>query len=242
MLGVDLRALSIADLHREMAAAIAAGERRVIGHQNLHGLYQLPHEPAMREFARRADGVFLDGMPLVWMARRLGHRLDRRHRVTYADWVEPLMAECARRGWRVFHLGGRPGVGERAAARLVERHPGLEMATRPGFFEPAADPEVLAEIAAFAPDVLMVGMGMPRQEAWVVANLDKIESRVILTCGACMDYVAGAISTPPRWMGRAGLEWLYRLASEPRRLAKRYLLEPWPVLWRFLGEWRRRPR
>jgi len=237
MLGADLDALTIDDLHREIARAVEGRRRVVIGHQNLHGLYLLEREPAMRQFAAIADVVFIDGMALVYLARGLGYALERRQRVTYADWVEPLAAECVRCGWRLFHLGGRPGVGERAAQALRERHPGLEMATLPGYIQAAEEADVRAAIAAFRPHVLMVGMGMPRQEAWVVANLDKIEARAILTCGACMDYVAGVVSTPPRWAGRVGLEWLFRLSSEPRRLAFRYLVEPWSVLRRFSSEW-----
>ena len=89
---------------------------------------------------------------------------------------------------------------------------------------------MLDEIAQFHTDILMVGMGMPRQEHWIVDHLDRIPAHAILTAGACMDYVAGVVATPPRWMGRAGLEWLYRLGSEPGRLWRRYLLEPWHVL------------
>lgn len=111
------------------------------------------------------------------------------------------------------------------------------MVTTPGYFELDEEAAVVTAVNKFAPHVLMVGMGMPRQEAWVVRNVDKIDARAILTCGACMDYRAGVTVTPPRWAGRVGLEWLFRLVREPRRLAVRYLIEPWPVLWRFLREW-----
>jgi len=237
MLGVELHPRTIDQLHGEIAQAVASDGRLVIGHQNLHGLYLVKREASMRNFAQRADVVFLDGMAVVWLARGLGHEVDRRHRVTYADWLDPLAAECARQGWRLFHLGGRPGVGQQARRSLVERYPALEMATHPGYFEPTREGEVADEINQFAPHVLMVGMGMPRQEAWVVRNVDKIEAPAILTCGACMDYRAGVTPTPPRWAGSLGLEWLFRLVREPRRLAFRYLIEPWSVFWRFLTEW-----
>ena len=118
----------------------------------------------------------------------------------------------------------------RAAERLKERYPQLVIQTRHGYFSPEENDAVLEEIADFQPNVLMVGMGMPRQEHWVLDNLERIQANAILTAGACFDYIAGAIPTPPRWMGRMGLEWLYRLLTEPRRLWRRYLVEPWFLL------------
>jgi len=101
---------------------------------------------------------------------------------------------------------------------------------------------VTRAIAAFRPDLLMVGMGMPRQEAWVAAHVDALEVPAVLTCGACMDYVAGVVATPPRWAGRVGLEWGFRLIAEPRRLGYRYLVEPWSVARLFASEWWTRNR
>jgi len=89
---------------------------------------------------------------------------------------------------------------------------------------------VLAQIREFQPQVLMVGMGMPRQEYWILDNLPDIAANVVLTAGACFDYLAGVIPTPPRWLGKIGLEWIFRLWHEPRRLWKRYLWEPWLLL------------
>lgn len=159
----------------------------------------------------------------------MGKPLEPEHRVTYVDWVRPLMAEAKRQGWRIFHLGGKPGVAERAAEKLRSEFPGLLLQTHHGYFDMAGkeNKDILEKINAFRPHVLMVGMGMPRQEHWVLDNLEHLGVNAILTAGACFDYVAGAIPTPPRWMGRLGLEWAYRLFSEPRRLWRRYLVEPW---------------
>lgn len=132
-----------------------------------------------------------------------------------------------------------------AAERLHQQYPALQIATRDGYFQPEDNMAVLAEIANFQPHVLMVGMGMPRQEHWILENLDNLSANAILAVGACFDYVAGVIPTPPRWMGRVGLEWLYRFYSEPSRLARRYLLEPWallPVMVRDLWQMARRGR
>lgn len=227
LLGVTVNPLTIQDLNQCIATSIAQQERWIIANHNLHSVYLYQRDPKMRAFYERAHIIHIDGMPLVYWARVLGYPVRREQRVTYVDWVHPLMAAAAEGGWRIFYLGGKPGVAAQAAERLRQRYPPLQIATHHGYIQPADNATVLAEIAAFQPHVLMVGMGMPRQEHWILANLDHLTANAILTAGACFDYVAGAIPTPPRWMGRAGLEWLYRLYSEPSRLAKRYLLEPW---------------
>lgn len=240
MLGVELDAMDVADLHAEIEDAVASGERRVLANHNVHSVYLVHHDPAMRRFYEEAHRSHFDGMPLVWMARRLGYAVETRHRVTYVDWIAELAGRAAASGWRLFYLGGRRGVAATAAERLRRDHPGLQIATRPGYFDATpGSPEnraVLDSIAEFAPHVLLVGMGMPRQERWILANLEALEADVVLTAGACFDYLAGAIPTPPRWAGRLGLEWLFRLAREPRRLARRYLVEPWYVLGLFVRD------
>jgi len=227
LLGVVVDPLTIAELNERIAKAVARGERWIIAHHNLHSVYLHHRDPKMRAFFARAHVVHIDGMPLIYWARVLGYPVTKQHRVTYVDWVHPLMATAAAEGWRVFYLGGKPGVAARAAEKLRRQYSGLVLETRHGYFTPEENDAVLEEIARFQPHVLMVGMGMPRQEHWVLDNLERISANAILTAGACFDYVAGVIPTPPRWMGRMGLEWLYRLWSEPRRLARRYLLEPW---------------
>ena len=227
LLGVTADPLTIAELNECIARAVARGERWIIANHNLRSVYLYHRDPKMRAFFARAQVVHIDGMPLVYWAWVLGYPVTKQHRVTYVDWVHPLMATAAAEGWRVFYLGGKPGVAARAAEKLRQQYPGLVLETRHGYFTPEENDAVLEEIARFQPHVLMVGMGMPRQEHWVLDNLERISANAILTAGACFDYVAGVIPTPPRWMGRMGLEWLYRLWSEPRRLARRYLLEPW---------------
>jgi N-acetylglucosaminyldiphosphoundecaprenol N-acetyl-beta-D-mannosaminyltransferase len=227
LLGVTVDPITIAELHKCIAKAIARGERWIIANHNLRSVYLYHRDPKMRAFFTKAQVIHIDGMPLVYWARVLGYPVTKQHRVTYVDWVHPLMATAAAEGWRVFYLGGKPGVAARAAEKLRRQYPGLVLETRHGYFTPEENDAVLEEIARFQPHVLMVGMGMPRQEHWVLDNLERISANAILTAGACFDYVAGVVPMPPRWMGRMGLEWLYRLWSEPRRLARRYLLEPW---------------
>ncbi len=239
-LGVQVDALSIPELNSVIAKSVEQNRKWIIANHNLHSLYLYHHDFKMRNFYAKAEYTHIDGMPLVIFGKLLGYPLQRNQRVTYVDWVHPLMAEAARQNWRIFYLGSKPGVAEKGVRILRDRFPGLQIACAHGYIDAHKDsPENLATleaIASYKPHILMVGMGMPRQEYWITDNLENIHANSILTSGACIDYIAGAVPTPPRWMGRFGLEWLYRLVSEPKRLWKRYLLEPWFVATLFFRE------
>lgn len=233
-LGIQVHPLTMDNLHNLIKNAVEKNKQYVIGHHNLHSLYIHHHDQKMSGFYRMADFIHVDGMPLIFLGRLFNYPLFRIHRVTYADWVHLLMQQAAQQGWRMFFLGSKPGVAHKAANFLKKEIPGLQLETMHGYFDMTRDcadnQRVLEKIKSYKPDVLMVGMGMPRQEYWVLENQKCLRANVVLTSGACMDYVAKIISTPPRWMGQMGLEWLYRLICEPKRLWRRYLVEPWFVL------------
>ncbi len=234
--GIRVHALSKRELVDCVSRAVTSRARCIIGNHNLHSLYMWFHEPRMREFYSLTDYTHIDGMSVVVLGRLLGLPLKREHRTGYMDLLPLLAEQAAKHEWRIFYLGSRPGVAEKAARMLRKRHERLQIHTHHGYFNAKQagleNQAVLAEISAFAPDILMVGMGMPRQEVWVLENHKDIAARAVFCCGALMDYVAGEIPTPPRWIGRLGFEWLYRLVSEPVRLWRRYLLEPWSVMGR----------
>jgi len=225
--------------------AWAAEDRKaVVANHNLHSLFLLEREPGMRRFYDLADLVELDSTPLVWFGRLTGLSSRPFHRCTYLDWRDHFWSMANRLGWRVMYLGGAPGVAETAAERLKRRHPGVSLHVRDGYFDAAAgsaeNAAVLASIAEFQPNILFVGMGMPRQELWIADNHAALPDCVIFSVGAAFDYEAGAQSAAPRWMGRLGLEWLFRLVRDPRRLFVRYCVEPWALLPRMLKDLRRR--
>jgi len=190
--------------------------------------------PELARFFAAADLVQIDSVPLIAWGRLLGLPLSRAMRSTYLDWREAFWRLADARGWRVFYLGGAAGVAEIAAARIMARHANVRLATRHGFFDrtpgSAENLAALEAIRAFDPHVLMVGMGMPAQELWTLANRRALGRQVVMTVGAAFDYEAGVQPTPPRWTGPAGVEWLARLVTQPRRLAWRYLIEPWALL------------
>lgn len=228
LLGVTVHALTRRDLGALIEEAVARDEKYVVGNHNLHSLYLHHHDPAFRKFYERADYVHVDGMPLIWAGKLLGYPLKRENRLTSIDWLGQILAECSARDLRVFFLGSKPGVAERAAAHFASEISGLQIKTHHGYFGASGseNEQVLREISKYRPHALMVGMGMPRQELWILRNIERIEANTIWNLGAFMDYFADVTPAPPRWMGRLGLEWLHRLLTEPKRLWRRYLLEP----------------
>jgi N-acetylglucosaminyldiphosphoundecaprenol N-acetyl-beta-D-mannosaminyltransferase len=249
ILGVEVQGLGSPGLCHLLDQAISAGGPRIIGNHNLHSVYLYHRDPAMRRFCDLAQTAFIDGMSLVWVGRLLGLAVTPAERVTAVDWLRPVLAHARDRAWRVFFLGSARGVADRAADVFRRELPGLRLAVHHGYFDTdrgsAENESVLTRIREFAPHLLIVGMGMPRQERWIVDNLDAIHAGVIMNQGAFMDFVAGVVPTPPRWLARMGFEWLARLAAEPRRMWRRYLVEPWtllPLLIRDLHRYRLRMR
>jgi len=230
----NLLGIRIHELVDTVSQAVVGRSKCIIGNHNLHSLYMWFHQSRMREFYSLADYTHIDGMSLVLLGRLFGLPFKREHRTGYMDLLPLLAEEAVKHEWRIFYLGSKPGIAEKAARGLRKRYEGLQILTHHGHFdtnqEGLENQAVLAEIKACAPDILMVGMGMPRQEVWILDNQKEIIARAVFCCGALMDYVAGEIPTPPRWIGTLGFEWLYRLISEPARLWQRYLLEPWSVM------------
>jgi N-acetylglucosaminyldiphosphoundecaprenol N-acetyl-beta-D-mannosaminyltransferase len=234
-LGLTIQPRSMPEMNRLVERGIRERQKWIIANHNLHSVYLFHRHAKLREFYARADYTYVDGMPLVALGRLYGYPLQREHRVTNADWTVPLMQLAAEKGWRVFNLGASQQVAQKCAAELRKLYPTLQLEVSSGYFDArndSAENEALVKrINAFRPDLLLVGMGMPRQEFWTQENFSRLDASVILSSnGAAFAYLAGAVPTPPRWSGRLGLEWLFRLMSEPRRLFTRYLVEPWYIL------------
>jgi N-acetylglucosaminyldiphosphoundecaprenol N-acetyl-beta-D-mannosaminyltransferase len=178
-------------------------------------------DPDLGRILRRADLVTADGMSVVWGARLLGGRLPER--VTGIDTMLRLVGRAEERGWRVFFLGAARESVERAVANLRSAHPRLAVAgLHDGYFR-GREREVAGLVREARPDLLFVAMGSPAQEHFLDEHLDEMNVPFSLGVGGSFDHVAGFSRRAPRWMQRAGLEWLHRLASEPRRLWRRYL-------------------
>lgn len=234
LLGQTMDMVKAEEVLHFIAGHVAQRKRAIVANHNAHSLYLLRANAELQAFYDRADLVEADSRPLLMWARLTGRSSRAFHRCTYLDWREDFWNIAAARGWRVFYLGGGPGIAEKAADLIRKARPGVNIAVRHGFFDMTQDSAgargVLDDIAAFAPQVLMVGMGMPRQEIWIHRNYDALPPCVVLPVGAAFDYEAGVQRAAPRWMGRMGVEWLFRLAVDPRRLFSRYCVEPWRLL------------
>jgi len=240
LLGGEVDLITPGDVLQRVDRAASGGEPALIANHNAHSLFLVRRSPQLQTFFAQADLIQIDSTPLILWGRLLGLPLTRKMRSTYLDWRDDFWRLAEARRWRVFYLGGAPGVADAAAARLARRYRGVRIACQHGYFDHAADSlenrQVLAAISAFDPQVLLVGMGMPLQELWVLENRAAIGRRAILTVGAAFDYEAGAQIAAPRWTGRLGVEWLARLVGQPRRLAGRYLVEPWSLIGPALGD------
>ena len=239
VLGVGVDPVTVEELHAGIKRLVASGERGTVLNVNANCLNLLYGSPALRAYFNDADIVFCDGSGVMLAARLLGRRIPER--ITYADWAWRLAAFAEAEGHSLFLLGAEPGVAEKAARKLLERHPGLDISgVEHGYFDPTPgsreNEAVLREIKAVRPDILIVGLGMPLQERWLMENRHRIDAGVALTGGAVFDYVSGGLRRGPRLLTDNGFEWLARLLVEPRRLWRRYLIGNPIFLLRVLGQ------
>jgi N-acetylglucosaminyldiphosphoundecaprenol N-acetyl-beta-D-mannosaminyltransferase len=227
---VDILGVGVSAVDMERALAVIGGwiEERsphYVCVRDVHGIVLSQHDEELRRIHDRAGLVTPDGMPLVWLSRLRGHRWVER--VYGPDLMLAACEASLRLGWRHFLYGGDEGVAGRLADRLRERFPGLAIAgTYTPPFRPLApdeDREVIERIERSRADIVWVGLGTPKQERWMAEHVARVAAPVLIGVGAAFDFHAGVKRQAPRWMQRNGLEWLFRLASEPRRLAGRYL-------------------
>ena len=211
---------------------------RFIVTPNVDHIVLLQEHDGLRAAYQEAGLVLADGWPVVAAARWLGHRVPER--VAGSDLVPAILGAPHERVVRVFLLGAAPGVADSAAANIQTRWPGIEVVgtySPPlGFESDSAENERILELIAIAePDLLVIGLGAPKQELWVHKHLRQIPAKVAVCAGATIDFLAGEKHRAPKWMRRVGLEWFHRMITEPRRMVKRYCRDAWifpRIVWR----------
>jgi N-acetylglucosaminyldiphosphoundecaprenol N-acetyl-beta-D-mannosaminyltransferase len=227
ILGVGVTAVNLPDAIATLESWRDQRRREYACFVTVHGLVTAQRNPLIRKTLNRAGLAAMDGMPLVWFARLAG--VANVSRVCGPDMLEAMCEHSVAHGYRHYFYGSSPEVIEQLVSRLSLRFPGLIVAGyRSPPFRPLSAEEDAADVAAIneaRPDFVWIGLGMPKQEEWIAAHVGKINAAALLGVGAAFDFHAGTKPRAPQWMQRSGFEWLFRLFSEPRRLAHRYIID-----------------
>lgn len=225
LLDVEIDPIRSDELLDHVEKAVREQRQAVFAYANVHALNLAHQDSWFRDFLNGADVLYTDGEGVRLGAWMLGKHLPEK--IALTTWIWRLAQRCEEHGFSMFILGSRQEVADRAAQETQRRYPNLRIVgVHHGFFlkEGVESDQVVREVNEADPDVLLVGFGMPLQEEWISRNRDRLRARAIFTAGSCFEYMAGVRSVCPRWMSDAGLEWLYRLAQEPRRLFFRYVI------------------
>jgi len=216
ILGVRVDNVTTEETLSLMESFVADGRPHQVVTINPEFVVEAQRNESFAQALAQANLALPDGAGLMWASRLLGRPL--RERVTGSDTV-PLIAQlCAKRGYRLFLLGAGPGVAERAASVTMRDNPGLRIVgTYAGSPDPSEEDEIVARIGAASPDFLLVAYGAPRQDLWIHRNLDRLGVPVCMGVGGALDFIAGVTRRAPKWMRKAGLEWMYRLCHQPWR-------------------------
>lgn len=226
--GIRVDALELSDLFTILEDTVEIRVKTLILNHNLHSLYLFKTNHSFASAYSLANWVYVDGLPIIWMGRAAGLPLESKNRITLLDCFENVLSQAAIHKWRVFYLGSTEETLNQGLAILRGKQPNLLIEGQHGFFlqEQGGSQEVIKQINVYRPDILFVGMGMPLQETWLASHIDELDALAIFTSGATMDYLTGHSYRPPAWAGPIGLYGIFRLLSDPRRLWKRYLVEP----------------
>jgi N-acetylglucosaminyldiphosphoundecaprenol N-acetyl-beta-D-mannosaminyltransferase len=223
VLGCPVDALTMAETVARVEDAIA--RRETVQHVAINAakVVRYQHDPDLRAAVDGCELATADGQPVVWASRLLGRPLPER--VAGIDLMEALLGTARARGYGVFLLGARAEVLGRAEAEIHRRHPGVRILGRHhGYFGAEGEAAVVDEVAAAAPDILFVALETPAKELFLARNKARLAVPFVMGVGGSFDVLAGERRRAPRWMRRSGLEWLFRLLQDPRRLARRYVV------------------
>lgn len=226
LLGTTVHKLRVQDLIDYITRQAKLSQKTIVGNVNVRAMNFACDLPWYRKFINQSDLVFCDGFGVLLGAQCCGHALNSKHRMTCPDFIEDLAQACANTNASIYLLAGKPGVVDQAIQKLTQVAPQLTIQGHHGYFDKQGpdNDRVIQDINRFKPDVLYIGFGMPLQERWIVDNMDRIDAKVFLPLGACLDFYTGTVYRGPKWMTDMGLEWLTRLLTEPHRLWERYVI------------------
>jgi N-acetylglucosaminyldiphosphoundecaprenol N-acetyl-beta-D-mannosaminyltransferase len=233
ILGVGVSALNMETALHETELLLDRAEQGYICVTGVHGIMEAQTDEKLRDILNRSFLTTPDGMPTVWLGRLYGFK--RMRRVYGPDYMLGLCARSVTRGYRHFLYGGKPGVAEELSAALTQRFPGLKIVgTYTPPFRPldaAEEDDLRIQLETSQADVLWCGLSTPKQERFMAAYSGRLPIKLMVGVGAAFDLLSGNLSEAPDWMKSVGLQWLYRLIKEPKRLWRRYLLNNPKFLW-----------
>ena len=241
LFGLRFNNVDLVEVVDHCEVLLRTGNQGLIIPTNVDVIVKRSRDRAFQVVYERANLIVADGAPVVWASRLFGKPL--KSRVAGSDLLPALCERAAQRGWRLFFLGAMPGVAHRAANRLANQFPGLNVvgtyAPPFGFESDLAECQrIVTMIRTARPDILFVGLGAPKQEKWSAAHLEALGVPIILCIGAGFDFAAGVVRRAPLWMQKIGLEWLFRLLQDPKRLWRRYLIHNLAFIAILFSEWR----
>lgn len=228
ILGVNISAINMHQAIASVDAWISQEKKNYICVTPAHGIMECQRQPELRQLFNASGLTTPDGMSIVWLLRLHGHK--HVNRVYGPDLMLAICEHSLHRGYRHYLYGGAPGIPEKLSESLQSKYPGLQIVGTysPPFhpLTPEEDQIITEQINAAQPDIVWVGISTPKQERWMAEHLGNISAPVLIGVGAAFDFLSGNKKQAPRWIQHSGLEWLFRLASEPRRLWKRYAMYP----------------
>ncbi|MBP3231742.1 MAG: WecB/TagA/CpsF family glycosyltransferase [Anaerovibrio sp.] len=219
ILGVNVNSLTMAEAVETVKNFIEKGERRLIATANAEMIMRATYDVELKTILNAADLVVPDGAGTVWAAGYLGHPMPER--VAGYDLSQELMRLAPSKKYKLYFFGSAPGVADLAKAKAEKWYPGIDIVgTRNGYFSAEDEQSIIADIKAKKPDILLVALGVPKQEKWLYAHLDELNVPVSIGVGGSFDVMAGVMKRAPLWMQKAKLEWLYRGLKQPSRIGR----------------------
>jgi N-acetylglucosaminyldiphosphoundecaprenol N-acetyl-beta-D-mannosaminyltransferase len=227
LLGRRITCMTVSSIVEAIHTACVEQKKMTVAHCNVHGFNLSMQLPWFYNFLQSSDIVHCDGTGILKAIRFMGTELPIQYRVSYTQLLPELLQHCNQHRFSIFLLGSQREHLQRAMENVWTHYPDISLSGHDGYFnmnDAAENDAIVEQINAVRPNILLVGMGMPRQENWIRQNRHRLSVNAILAGGAAIDRLAGAVSACPAFLSDAGLEWLYRLLHEPKRLATRYLL------------------
>ena len=239
IIGIRIHQLNLKEAISQIESFIRSGDKHQVCVTNVYSVVTMQKDEEFRKINNSSSLVVADGMPLVWVSKLYGQSIPER--VSGSDILYRLCKIAVKKQYKLFFLGSTKETLDKMCSNLAKSFPGLQIVGvySPPFkdcFSEADNSIMIDKVNEAKPDILWVGMTAPKQEKWIYHNLDKLNVQVAIGIGAVFDFVAGKVKRAPKWMQKIGLEWLFRLTQEPRRLWRRYLVGNTIFIWLVLKE------